>query len=68
MIQIDEEKKRFKDKIISLTFPFDSIIIRDPEVKGQIIELIYGSLGLRLLFRGSKDGFKARTFHKLCGN
>jgi len=43
MIQIDEEKKRFKDKIISLTFPFDSIIIRDPEVKGQIIELIYGS-------------------------
>lgn len=37
-------------------------------MKGQIIELLYGSLGLKILFRGSKDGFKAKTFHKLCGN
>ena len=81
MGELSQQAKQLKKKLReSLTSKmedfkgFDSAILKHPN-DNEKIEFLLKSLAdirpiesLQLLFRGSKDGFRASTFHKKCDN
>ena len=81
MGELSQQAKLLKKKLRESLTPkkwdfkgFDSVILKYPN-DDEKIEFLVKSLAdikpiksLQLLFRGSKDGFKASTFHEKCDN
>ena len=46
----------------------DSVIIQEQDHKILIVSLLKGIKGFELIYRGSRDGYKADTFYDQCSN
>ena len=58
-------------KVKTLEFSCDSIILKESKRKNEFLEKIHEWIGykkLELLFRGTKDGMTSQSFHNKCDN